>query len=188
MSKLELSCACGALKGAVENVSARSGNRVICYCDDCQDFANHLNAGEKTLNKHGGTEVFQTAPASVRIERGEENLKSLKMTPKGIVRWYTGCCQTPIANTSPKLPFVGLIHTSLPNEREVVIGPVHKHVMCQFAKEGLPPEHYTKGFGFGLTLRVMRKMLGWKLSGQAAPNPFFDKGGKPLSEPEIVNP
>jgi len=84
------------------------------------------------------------------------------------------------------MPFVGLIHTCLSKDYETAAGPRKKHVMCQFAKEGFPAEDYQKGFGLGITLRVTRKLLYWKISGQADPHPFFSADGQPVSKPKII--
>ena len=88
------------------------GTHVICYCADCQTFARHLGQSETALDADGGTEIFQTLPDAVRITRGADSLALLRLGPKGLMRWYAGCCNTPIANTlaNPRtLPFIGMI-------------------------------------------------------------------------------
>ena len=114
MKDLELSCKCGAVKGRVDGAAVKSGNRLICCCHDCQAFVESLGAGEDALDAHGGTDIFQTSPSSVKIEQGIDQIRCLKLTEKGTDRWYAGCCNTPIGNTrGAGLPFVGLINLSL---------------------------------------------------------------------------
>ncbi|WP_175401925.1 DUF6151 family protein [Veronia pacifica] len=42
MSELHLTCDCRSVVAAVQNISSRTSNRVVCYCSDCQAFARHL--------------------------------------------------------------------------------------------------------------------------------------------------
>lgn len=106
----DLSCRCGHMGWSVE--TGAGGTHVICYCADCQTFARHLGQSETALDADGGTEIFQTLPDAVRITRGADSLALLRLGPKGLMRWYAGCCNTPIANTlaNPRtLPFIGMI-------------------------------------------------------------------------------
>ncbi|MEI2804964.1 MAG: DUF6151 family protein [Albidovulum sp.] len=103
-----LACRCGAMRWTIGAEAA--GTHVECYCADCQTFARHLKADDY-LDAAGGTEVFQTLPHHVRFTQGAANLRLLRLSPKGLLRWYAGCCGTPIANSmpSPSFPFVGMI-------------------------------------------------------------------------------
>lgn len=187
MNTIALKCQCGAVTGKAHNISANKGNRIVCYCDDCQAFAHHLGAAETALDAHGGSDIFQTPPTNIKIETGAELIKSLRLTPKGLTRWYSECCQTPIANTmSAKMPFSGLISTFMEDDFAASTGPVRIHVMGQFAKKGLPTEKYNEGFPRNITLRIMRQLIGWKLTGKNKPNPFY-KNGLPISKPKILD-
>jgi len=151
MTAIPLKCQCGAVTGEVRNVTPKYGSRLVCHCSSCQAFANHIGAGEPTLDAQGGSDIYQTNPAQITFDTGAEHLKCLRLTPKGTIRWYTGCCQTPIGNTvSVKFPFIGMITTIMGEGWEAI--------------------------------------LVWKLTGKTRPNPFFEKNGNPVSEPEIVNP
>ena len=70
---IPLRCKCGKLRGIALSVSPRNGCRVVCYCHDCQAFARFL-AQPGTTDAWGGTDIFQMAPASVRITDGAEAL------------------------------------------------------------------------------------------------------------------
>lgn len=176
------------MSGSLKNVTPKYGTRIVCHCADCQAFTNHIGAGERTLDAEGGTDIFQTNPAQISIDQGAEHLKCLRLKPKGTLRWYAGCCNTPIGNTmNAKMPFVGLIHTIMGEGRERASGPVQIHVQTQDALPGLAADLENEGFPKSITRRIMRKILWWKLTGKARPNPFFDKDGKPVSKPGIVN-
>src|SRR5262245_25612243 len=96
---LAIRCDCGAVRGVARGVSGERGNRVVCYCDDCQSFAHVLERSEDTLDAHGGTEIFQMSPAQLEFTAGADRLACLRLTPKGLLRWYASCCRTPIGNT-----------------------------------------------------------------------------------------
>ena len=83
MTNLSLKCKCGAVEGEISHVSPKVGNHVVCYCNDCQAFANHLSADDDILDPWGGTEVYQTAPWHISIHKGIENIRCLRLTPKG---------------------------------------------------------------------------------------------------------
>ena len=136
-NRVSISCRCGRFSALARGVSARVGNRLICYCDDCQAYANYLGAADDILDHHGGTEVFQLSPAKLEITQGLDNLACVRLTPKGILRWYADCCKSPIGNTAAthRIPFVGLIHSCLQMtsvEREAILGPVMAGVNARF--------------------------------------------------------
>lgn len=107
-----LSCRCGEVRGLVASVSPHTVNRVVCYCDDCQAFLHHLGRAE-LLDAHGGTDIIQIAPASLSFVQGEKRIVGLRLGPKGLSRWYTSCCRTPVGNTvGPAIPFVGIVATT----------------------------------------------------------------------------
>src|SRR5579862_7023398 len=108
-TRIELSCRCGEVRGVVADPSPRTVNRVVCYCDDCQAFAHRLGRAD-LLNAHGGTDVVQVAPATLSFTQGQDRIRGVRLSPKGLYRWYADCCNTPVGNTmSPAIPFVGII-------------------------------------------------------------------------------
>jgi len=111
MTDIRLQCQCGTVQGVARECTASSGNRVVCCCDDCQTFADHLQCEMDILDEFGGTEIYQTSQSQVEISSGQEQLKSMRLKRKGLLRWYTGCCNTPVGNTmNAGMPFVGIIH------------------------------------------------------------------------------
>ena len=112
MATLSLKCRCGEVSGSATDVTPSSGTRVVCCCSDCQAFAVYLGAQSDTLDDFGGTEIFQLTQSQFVIDQGMDKLRSMRLTKKGLLRWYTGCCNTPIGNTiTAKMPLVGVIHT-----------------------------------------------------------------------------
>ena len=185
MTTLPLSCRCGEVTGIVKDVTNSSGNRLICCCSDCQAFVSKLMPEDNILDAHGGTDIYQTSPASIEITTGREKIRYLRLTEKGTFRWYADCCKTPIGNTlGPKMPFVGLIHgfwAEKPRWEEVV-GPPSARVQTKYALNLPADAPKPVGFPLGVTLKIMLKILGWKMFGKGKPNPFFDPKGRPLPE------
>jgi len=186
---VKLSCSCGSVKGKVINTSSDDGNRIVCCCNDCQAFARHLGCDETVLDSFGGTDIFQVAQAQIRITQGAEHLRALRLSPTGLTRWYTDCCNTPVANTvNAKLPFVGLIHTFIvvKGSRDKVLGPVKAYVQTQYAI-GAPDYPYSsKKFPLGVTVKIALKILKWKSKGLEQPSVFFDEQGLPVSKPTVI--
>jgi len=94
---LPLRCRCGRLRGIASNVSPSTGFRFICYCKDCQAFARFLDRAD-VLDPAGGTNIFQMPPGRVKLTAGTDAMRCLRLSDK-VLRWYTECCRTPIANT-----------------------------------------------------------------------------------------
>lgn len=171
----EISCRCGKVRGRVADVSPSTVNRVVCYCDDCQAFAHHLGRAD-LLNAQGGSDIVQVAPATMALVQGQELVAGLRLTPKGLYRWYATCCQTPLGNTvSPAIPFVGVIVQAFKNDGQApdqVFGPPIGAIKGEYAIGPTPPN--TKGIGLGLMMRSIAKVLGWRLRGKTWPHPYFD--------------
>ena len=187
MTTVVLECRCGRVKGTATNITPSSGNRVVCCCKDCQQFAHHLECGDEVLDQYGGTEIYQTSQSQVDIQDGADQLRCMRLSAKGLLRWYTGCCNTPVGNTmNASMPFVGVLVVFMKDaQRESVLGPVRAYVQTQYATGHPDYPHMAEKFPLGITLRIMRKMLGWKLRGMHKPSVFFNNNGTPVSEPVI---
>lgn len=182
---MELSCRCGEVHGWVRGVSPDKVNRAICYCDDCQAFAHRLGRAE-LLDEKGGTDVVQVAPCSLSFDEGVERIVGLRLSPKGLHRWYASCCNTPLGNSmTPALPFIGVLASTLRGgEPERTIGKVRGAILGQFAIGGPPPG--STRMSLGLLAHSARLLLGWKLGGKAWPHPFFDRASGAPSRPVTV--
>ena len=186
---VQLKCSCGAVQGLALNITPQSGNRVVCCCDDCQKFAAELKREADILDEFGGTEVYQTSQLQVKIETGSEHLRCLRLTPKGLFRWYTGCCNTPIGNTlNARFPLIGLVHNfmDIENGRDNTLGAVRAYVQIQHAKGEPTYPNPAQKFPIGITLRIIRKIVAWKIRGMSKPSAFFTEGGRPVVKPTIV--
>src|SRR5450432_1815310 len=108
-------CRCATIKGFVKD--PRTVNHAVCYCRDCQAFAHFLGQEGAVLDTIGGTYVVQVPPSSITITQGGATLACMRLTEKGLLRWYADCCKTPIGNTlaNYKFSFIGIIHNCLEN-------------------------------------------------------------------------
>jgi Family of unknown function (DUF6151) len=172
----ELSCRCGEVQGCVKDAAPRTVNRVVCYCDDCQAFLHYLRRPD-LFDAHGGTDIVQVAPASLAFHRGTERIVGLRLTPKGLYRWYSGCCHTPLGNTvGPAIPFVGIVARAFDGAAggpDAIFGKPLGAIFGKYAI-GPPPEGSTKR-NLRIYARAIRMVVGWRLSGRSWPHPFFDR-------------
>src|SRR5262245_20171081 len=117
-SDLALRCECGHVRGVASEVSPSTGYRVLCYCKDCQAFARFLERAD-VLDAAGGTDIFQMPPGRVKLTAGMDAMRCLRLSNRGIYRWYTDCCRTPIGNTAgPRVPLIGLIHCFMDHQAD----------------------------------------------------------------------
>lgn len=181
--RAEFQCRCGNVSGYVADPSPSDATRVVCHCDDCQAFAHQLGRAD-ILDEHGGTDIVQVAPASVTIERGRELVACLRLSPKGLHRFYTTCCSTPLANClSAQVPFVGLFASSVAAP-DHAFGASAAPILGRFAI-GTPPEGSTS-LNFGVIAWALWKILGWRVGGRAWPHPFFDRATGEASTPVTI--
>ncbi|WP_262695252.1 DUF6151 family protein [Kordiimonas aquimaris] len=190
MTDLNLECSCGSVKGVARDISPKTGIHVVCYCDDCQAFARELGQQNTILDRHGGTDIFQMSPATIEITTGTEHLCCMRLNPKGMHRWYTGCCKTPIGNTvNAKVPFIGFITTffAKSNDKAAALGPISNQIMVKFSQPPLPNDLKVKSSKFVSGLRVLSKFIKWKIRDGSKPTPFFNKDGTPVATVGIVS-
>ena len=170
-------CTCGAVAARVAPVK---GTRCICYCRDCQAFLAHLGRHE-VADEAGGTDLFQTMPHQVTFTKGAENLAALRLSDKGPLRWYTTCCNTPVANTgaSRTLPLASMPVAFF--EDAAPIGPVVARVNRKGAKGHVAGEA-------GSVRRLIAAFLGRAaltlVTGRYRSTPFFEASGAPVAEPK----
>src|SRR5215831_20849654 len=100
---LPLRCQCGRMRGVASDVSPSTGFRVVCYCKDCQAFAHFLDRAD-VLDPAGGTDIFQMPPGRLKLTAGTDAMRCLRLSNK-VLRWYSDCCRTPIANTAARPRF-----------------------------------------------------------------------------------
>ena len=181
MAPADVHCRCGEVRGRVTDATRATVNRVVCYCDDCQAFAHHLGRTD-ILDEHGGTDVVQVAPASLAFHRGVERIVGLRLTPKGLYRWYASCCKTPLGNTvGPAIPFVGIVAQAFEAGADELFGEPIGAIFGKYAV-GTAPAGSTS-WNVRMYARAIRMVLGWRLGGRAWPHPFFDRATGAPSHP-----
>ena len=165
----------------------------MCYCGDCQAFGRFLG-GPGILDAWGGTDIFQMAPSRVRITSGAQALSCLRLSAKGMYRWYCGECKTPVGNTaSPRLPFVGLIHSFIDPDgaggaRDDLLGKPLGYTRTKSAVGDLPAAIRDSSLGRVIG-RSVKLLATWWLTGAGSPSPFFDDQTRaPRATPRILTP
>lgn len=183
---VDLACPCGALTGSLDLAGA--GPRVVCHCDDCQAYARWLGRPD-TLDAHGGTEVVQTWPARVQFAAGAP-LALLRLSPKGLFRWYAGCCRAPVANSlGPRVPFTGVVRARLVVDAptlEAALGRA-EGVQGRFAPGGCPPGVSPRA-SIGVMATAGGALLRGLWAGGHQPSPFFDADGQPRASATVLDP
>jgi hypothetical protein len=190
---LPLRCRCGHVRGTASEVSSSAGLRFVCYCTDCQAFARFLERPD-VLDAAGGTDIFQMAAGRVTLTAGADALRCITFSGK-VLRWYAGCCRTPIANTaaSARFPVVALIHSFMDREaagysRDELLGPPLCRLFEHSATGPLPPDAPPPP-SFGVFVRRGARILGWWMRGLGRPHPFFDAAtNAPLAAPRVLTP
>lgn len=192
VTDLPLRCRCGRVRGLARHLSPQTGLRFLCYCHDCQGFVRFLDRPD-VLDAAGGTDIFQMAPARVRLDAGIEALRCVRLSDRGVLRWYTDCCQSPVANTadSPRFPLVAVIHSFMDHQnqghsRDEALGKPRCRLFERSAVGPLPP-----GAPPPPTVRVFAHraalLLGWWMRGLAHPSPFFDeRTDRSRAEPRVL--
>jgi len=184
-----LQCRCGTIKGSVATPRG-ANNRAICYCKDCQAFAYVLGRADDVLDERGGSDVIQVLPKHVTFTQGADALACLRLTPKGLVRWYADCCRMPIGNTlaTSQFSFVGLVHSCLGKENPSLtesFGPVRVWVYPESARGAPKP----KASGMGTAVAwFIGTALKARLNGDYKRTPFFrPETGALVATPRVLS-
>lgn len=180
-------CRCGRLQGEIEPAAAYA--RAVCYCRDCQAFARALDREQDVLDPKGGTDMVAMLPAGVRFTAGHDQVACLSLSPKGLLRWHSACCQTPFANTprDPKLPYVGVLASCMagePGTLDAAFGPPRIALNTASARGEVAATPVRTALGI---VRIMWGVLRARLGGRHRDNPFFDPAtSQPVVEPRVL--
>jgi len=188
-----LRCRCGSVCGVAANVGPVTGTRLVCYCIDCQVFARFLKRDD-ILDAAGGTGIYHMRSSDLRITEGKDQLRCVRLSDKGLYRWYTDCCRTPIGNmVGARLPFIGVTQPFMEHEndghsREAVLGRSRESIFGKDAIGGLPANAREKASA-AILLRTGRLVLKWLLTARGKPTEFFDPETRaPRSAPLVLAP
>lgn len=181
-----IQCTCGQVRGAI--VQPRRAMRAVCYCRDCQTYAHLLRRADQVLDPAGGTDVIATPASNVVITAGREHLACVSLSPRGLLRWYAACCDTPVANTPRdwKLAYVGLVHTCLrqPEPLERSFPQVEMRIYTKSAHGAVPADTGLPGkLHF---LRMVMRLTGMRLTGAYKSTPLFSASGEPVAPPRVA--
>lgn len=180
-------CECGAVQAAL--AEPQRATRVVCYCRDCQAFARFLGQTARTLNPCGGTDIVAASPHRLRFTHGVEALRCMSLSGKGLLRWYAGCCSTPLANTprDRALPYVGIVLDCLPGSaaaRDAAFGPARIALNTASATGPVAATRFATLAG---VLKILRNVMAARFSGKYRDNPFFERdSGRPVVAPEVL--
>lgn len=169
-----LSCSCGKTQWSLS--ATQPGRHIICYCKDCQAAPRHLGQSQ-IMDDNGGTHIWQTVPTTLDFTSSPD-IACIRLSPKGLLRWYAACCGTPIANTLPKpgFPFLGAI---LPTPAEG-FGPVRGWVNVS-ATHGKVKQ---KGQESAIATLIGRAIGAFVQ--QKTRNTFFTDAGQPIIAPKVL--
>lgn len=186
---IDVSCRCGQFRAEVSGATPSGTNHVSCACKFCQSFAKHLGQSERYLDGWGSTDIVQVDPARIRFVQGEDQLAALTLTKTGPLRWYTRCCQSPVANTfrTSRLPFVGLMVANMSVQGGTVedaLGPIRARVNGSYGAEA-KARRGTKADERWMLLNFFRLFALWTLRGSQRRSPFF-RDGAPIASAERV--
>jgi hypothetical protein len=182
------------VRGVASDVSPSGGFRFICYCKDCQAFARFLERPD-VLDPAGGTDIFQMPPARVTLTTDTDAVRCVRLSDKGVLRWYTDCCGSPIGNTAagPRFPVLAVVHSFMLHgadgrSRDEVLGPPLCGVYERSAVGPLPPDAPAPP-SLGVFTRRASKIFGWWVLGLGRPSPLFDnRTNAPRAVPRVLSP
>lgn len=175
---LEFSCACGQLQGQIADEAIAFGTHLVCYCRDCRATQLYFNQPDPAP---GPVDLWQTTPDAFDIQKGADKLGLFRLGPRGAMRWFATCCNTPMFNTAttPKVPFavIQVDRITSPDRLGPVVGKAF------VPKSSGKTAH--QGLG-RIILKTLPRIAGALLSGRWRKTPFFDVDtGKPVADPVI---
>jgi len=150
-----------------------------------------LGRAPETLDAQGGTDVIQTLPARLTFTAGREVLACVRLSEKGLVRWYARCCNTPVGNTliDYRISFIGLVHTCLQTPEKSLdssFGPVRMWSFTKSAKGGDVKSNPLAMMG-GI-LRLVGMVGRARITGTYKRTPLFSPDtGAPIATPKILS-
>ena len=175
MPTLPFACTCRELQGELRDIAPADYTHIVCHCADCRSAYTHLGMADP--EKVG---ILQTSQDKVHVTRGGEHLRVFRNSPRGPLRWYATCCDTPLFFTMPK---ARLVHVGVNTDRleGADLGRVQAEGFVPDGKGGT--RH--KG-ALTMVTRMATRIAAKNLNGSWRDTPFFDADGDPTVEPAIL--
>lgn len=185
---MKIQCDCGKFKAELENFSSSPG-RLVCYCEDCQRYLDKIDRKD-VLDPYGGTQVIPVYPNDFKIIEGEDFLQCNLLSPKGLNRWTAKCCNTPVANTMAKFPWVGIPHTAFTKAEAgslEKIGKIKSRIKGKY-KTSKAPFEISDNLKLGDMLVVLPFIAKGFLFKKFSKSPFFKEDGvTPVKEANLLS-
>lgn len=185
---MNIKCDCGQFEAEITNFPDGSPGRLACYCDDCQGYMKKIGR-QDLLDEYGGTEIIPVYPKNLQILKGKERLQCHRLSPNGLSRWTVTCCNSPIANTKAKFPWLGLIHSAVKNgspEAYETLGPVKSRIFGKYCSSK-PPFAVSEKMGFRDAAMVMPFILKGMVFKKYRDCPLFENDNvTPISKPVLL--
>jgi len=185
----EIGCDCGKFKANLTAFPKNTPGRLACYCNDCRQFLEKIDRTD-LLDEFGGTEIVPVYPSEIEFSQGKEHLQCHRLTKKGLHRWKTSCCNSPIANTKVGFPWIGLFHstyTATDPESLTRLGNIKSRIFGRDAKEGAPFKISNK-ISFSDFLVVLPFVVKGKILKKQRHSPFFENDGTtPVCTPHVFS-
>jgi hypothetical protein len=172
MAMVALSCMCKEVEAELRDATPGTTNHLVCYCRDCRAFLRFVGKSE-WLTPGGGVALVHVAAGTVSFKKGFERLEGIRLSDKGLFRYFTSCCKTPFGVTmSEGMPLVAFSTRTVES-----LAPFCPPSPCygKSAEPGAPvgiPSLVTPAFG----LKMVRLLATWKLTGKGRPHPYFQNG------------
>ncbi|EKE44372.1 hypothetical protein OCGS_1210 [Oceaniovalibus guishaninsula JLT2003] len=172
------SCTCGAVRLDLAD-GPGDATPIVCYCRDCRAHARALGRDD-LLDPAGGLVLRQTTPGRIALRAGADRLACLRLTPRGPLRFYAACCDTPLAVVAPfrAVPFASVV---MPPQADPPAARVHRGS----ATARVPRPH---GNVAALLFTAARRTLAARLAGAHMQTPFFTDNGRPVAAPRSLTP
>ena len=188
MTDLPIQCACGSVRGTLCEVSPDTVQHYVCHCDDCRAFIRHIDRAGDLLTEHGGTAVIHSTPARYTLTEGRDQLAAVRLSPKGLLRFYASCCNTPLGSVleKPGIPLVSIARVALPADASAHIG-ASRGVNARFAIGDRSTLDAAERLPLSVLPATLCRLMLQKLQGQAYPSTFHEADGRPILEPTVLS-
>ncbi|MEM9795560.1 MAG: DUF6151 family protein [Pseudomonadota bacterium] len=173
MPDLSFACRCGLLRGQLKGMDPKAYTHVVCHCADCRSAYTHLGLADPDK-----VSIIQTSQDAVKITQGGEHLRVFRLSPKGALRWYATCCDTPLFYTPLK---ARLVHVGINADR------VEGDLSRVEAEGYIHTPKGTKNKGIPRMLgKMISRMAAKNLNGDWKDSPFFEPDGAPIRPPQVL--